>query len=145
MKRIDERTVEYSERELAAVDAYNARLDEGHSVPHAAYLARQDHVGLSRAFWLNVVDYNPAWALGQVIAYWRSRSALTRKQLAEATRLSYPYVSEIENGRKDATLATYTRIGEAIDRSLVQLFDDAECLALGDATFPQPRLWERSV
>ena len=60
-------------------------------------------------------------ALGRRIAARREELGMSRKELAEATDLSYPYVAQIETGHQ----VTLSRV---LGMSLDDLFDTAESL-----------------
>jgi DNA-binding XRE family transcriptional regulator len=65
-------------------------------------------------------------ALGRAIRVLRTERGLERKDLAEAAGLSYPYLSEIETGRKRASSKALFVIAEALG------VRPSELLALGD-------------
>lgn len=75
-------------------------------------------------------DLPPAAALGRAVALRRTALGMKRKDLAEAAELSYPYISEIENGAKEPSAKALRRIADALgltERDLVTLrdrFDD---------------------
>jgi hypothetical protein len=48
---IDDRTVELTEAEQAAYRSFHLLLDEGHDIPTAARKARDQHPGLTQAFY----------------------------------------------------------------------------------------------
>lgn len=84
------------------------------------------------------VDLPPAAALGRAVALRRTALGMKRKDLAEASELSYPYISEIENGAKEPSAKALRRIADALDlseRELVTLrdqFDDEPPVAAGE-------------
>jgi len=65
-------------------------------------------------------------ALGRAIRVLRTERGLARKELAEAAGLSYPYLSEIETGRKRPSSKALFVIAEALG------VRPSEVLALGD-------------
>src|SRR4051812_12570253 len=71
---------------------------------------------------------NPAYyeALGRAIRVLRTERGMERKDLAQAAGLSYPYVSEIETGKKRASSKALFLIAEALG------VRPADLLALGD-------------
>lgn len=46
---------------------------------------------------------------------WRDHRGLTMQELAKAAGVSRPYISQIESGRRTGTLATLTRLAQALD------------------------------
>jgi len=48
------------------------------------------------------------------IRVWREHRGLSAKALAEAAEISPPYLSEIENGKKEGSVSTYKKIAEAL-------------------------------
>src|SRR3954469_19316467 len=77
---------------------------------------------------------NPAYyeALGRAIRVLRTERGMERKDLAEAAGLSYPYVSEIETGKKRASSKALFVIAQALG------VRTPEVLALGDRYVAQP-------
>lgn len=61
-------------------------------------------------------DYNKI--IGQRIKNARLKAGLTQEKLAEAVDLSVQHLSKVENGRKGLTLATATRITNALGITL---------------------------
>lgn len=68
----------------------------------------------------------PFEALGRAVALRRTQLGLKRRDLAARAELSYPYISEIENGLKQPSGTALTRIAEALD------FDRSELLGLSE-------------
>ena len=68
----------------------------------------------------------PFEALGRAVALRRTQLGFKRRDLADRAALSYPYISEIENGFKQPSGTALTRIAEALD------FDPSELLALSE-------------
>jgi DNA-binding Xre family transcriptional regulator len=52
---------------------------------------------------------------GSPIKAWRKYRGLTLVQLAENCRLSQPYLSQLENGQKEATVGTLKKLAKALD------------------------------
>jgi DNA-binding XRE family transcriptional regulator len=48
------------------------------------------------------------------VKVWRNHRGLTARDLAEATGLSAPYISEIEGGRKEGSISAMKKIAEAL-------------------------------
>jgi len=48
------------------------------------------------------------------VRVWRTFRKMTARQLAEATGLSAPYISEIEGGKKEGSLSAYRKISDAL-------------------------------
>ena len=70
--------------------------------------------------------------LGRAIAAARSERGIKRAQLAVAAEVSYPYLSELENGTKHGSTRKIGQIAEALGLSSSQLLARAEALARGD-------------
>jgi len=62
-------------------------------------------------------------ALGRRIKALRRRAALTQEGLAERTGLNPKYISGIERGRENPTLATLIRMAKELGVQPVELFD----------------------
>lgn len=56
----------------------------------------------------------------------RSALGMKRKGLAAAAALSYPYIAEIENGKKVPSLASQKKIAAALEWSVADLHAAAE-------------------
>lgn len=70
--------------------------------------------------------------LGRAIAAARSERGIKRGQLAQAADVSYPYLSELENGTKHGSTRKIGQIAEALGMTSSQLLARAEALARGD-------------
>lgn len=79
--------------DLADLDRFD-REDDGFRVPHAVVRAGLDGVRPLRA--------------------WREHRGLTLQALAHAARLSTPYVSQIEGGKRKGTAATLRKLAAAL-------------------------------
>ncbi|MDW3217099.1 MAG: helix-turn-helix transcriptional regulator [Acidimicrobiales bacterium] len=64
--------------------------------------------------------------LGQAIAVQRVHLGMKRKDLADASDLSYPYISEIENGAKQPSAKAMRKIADALQMSVADLHARAE-------------------
>lgn len=64
------------------------------------------------------IDYN---LIGKRIMKYRSDSEVTQEKLAEITGLSAPYISQIENGHKKASLNTLVAISNALEITVNEL------------------------
>jgi transcriptional regulator with XRE-family HTH domain len=71
--------------------------------------------------------------LGAAIRQLRAARKLTRRELERATGLSYPYLSEIEAGKKSPSTRTLRTIADALGLEAHELLETAET---GD-----PRTW----
>lgn len=70
--------------------------------------------------------------LGRKIAARREELGISRKQLAEATNLSYPYIAQIETGYRLVSAKHQVNVARALGMSLDELFGtDEELLAGG--------------
>ncbi len=66
-------------------------------------------------------DDRPDVGLGKAIELRRIELGLKRRELAERARLSYPYISEIENGVKEPSAKALRQIAEALDMKVATL------------------------
>lgn len=64
--------------------------------------------------------------LGQAIAVQRVHLGMKRKDLADASDLSYPYISEIENGAKQPSAKALRKIADALQLSVAELHTRAD-------------------
>jgi len=69
--------------------------------------------------------------LGRAVAEMRKGQGLSRKQLAVRAGVSYPYLSEIENGRKRLSARALLLVARALDVKPFQLLESAEALTDG--------------
>lgn len=67
-------------------------------------------------------------ALGQAIKVARTEQGLERKELARASGISYPYLSEIEKGKKRASTEVLLPIAQALGLKQSELLERAERL-----------------
>ncbi len=65
-------------------------------------------------------------ALGKAIRVRRSLLDIKRRELSEMAELSYPYVSEIENGLKRPSMEALQRLAHALDMEVSELTAAAE-------------------
>ncbi|WP_442574864.1 helix-turn-helix domain-containing protein [Microbacterium sp. F51-2R] len=77
--------------------------------------------------------------LGRRIAARRDELGMSRKELAEATDLSYPYVAQIETGYRLPSAKHQVTLSRVLGMSLDDLFDTAEGLPVVRSTDPAPR------
>jgi transcriptional regulator with XRE-family HTH domain len=63
-------------------------------------------------------------AIGHVLRRLRLEQGKTLRQLAQASRVSLPYLSEIERGRKEASSEILATVCRVLDVSLGDLLDD---------------------
>lgn len=67
-----------------------------------------------------------AESLGRAVQVRRAELGLKRPELAKRSGLSYPYLSEIENGMKSPSTAALEKLAEALDLSMAELVGRAE-------------------
>jgi len=67
-------------------------------------------------------------ALGRAIKVMRAEQGLERKDLAEAAGVSYPYLAEIENGKKRPSSKALLAVAEALGVRPYRLLERAESL-----------------
>ena len=77
-------------------------------------------------------------ALGRAIKVTRTEQGLERKELARLAGLSYPYVSEIEKGKKRASTEAMRPIARALGLRQSELFERAELLLERGLSGSQP-------
>ena len=68
--------------------------------------------------------------LGRKIAARREELGMSRKQLAEATSLSYPYIAQIETGYRLPSTKHQVILSKVLGMSLDELFDTEDELPL---------------
>lgn len=76
-------------------------------------------------------------ALGRAVASRRSALGLKRKDLAERSRLSYPYISEIENGLKEPSAKALRQIAEGLDLTVAELASLSESVGATPGAVPR--------
>jgi DNA-binding XRE family transcriptional regulator len=75
--------------------------------------------------------------IGRAIASLRVKRGMKRTQLATAVGISYPYLSEIENGNKPGSIAKLQTIAASLGTTHAQLLLDAQAIAdMGDTRGP---------
>jgi transcriptional regulator with XRE-family HTH domain len=74
---------------------------------------------------------DPAYyeALGRAIKVARTELGMSRKDLAEASRISYPYIADIETGRGRPSSSALLMIAQALGMSPSELMARAEFFA----------------
>jgi len=77
-------------------------------------------------------------ALGRAIKVTRTEQGLERKELARLSGLSYPYLSEIEKGKKRASTDAMRPIARALGLRQSQLLERAELLLERGLSGSQP-------
>lgn len=60
--------------------------------------------------------------LGERITRLRDRASMTQEEVCEASGLSQSYYSQIETGKRNATVETVDQIAKALDTSLERIF-----------------------
>lgn len=68
-------------------------------------------------------------SLGRAVAALRIERGMKRKDLVAAAGVSYPYLTEIEDGRKSPSTTVLEKIATALDMSMSQVFERAESIA----------------
>jgi transcriptional regulator with XRE-family HTH domain len=77
-------------------------------------------------------------ALGRAIKVTRTEQGIERKELARLSGLSYPYLSEIEKGKKRASTEALIPIAQALGLRQSELLDRAERLLARGASRSEP-------
>src|SRR6202162_1981268 len=77
-------------------------------------------------------------ALGRAIKVTRTEQGLERKELARLSGLSYPYLSEIEKGKKRASTEAMRPIARALGLRQSQLVERGELLLARGLAGSQP-------
>jgi transcriptional regulator with XRE-family HTH domain len=80
----------------------------------------------------------PEEAVGRAIRVIRTEQGMSRKELARRSELSYPYVSEIETGKKSPSSRALRSIADAFGLPVHELLAAAETLALGTRSWTSP-------
>lgn len=70
-------------------------------------------------------------ALGRAIRVIRTERGMNRKELAEVSGVSYPYLSEIESGRKTPSSKVMQQVADALRVRPSDLMVEADRLAIG--------------
>lgn len=81
----------------------------------------------------------PFAALGRAVATRRTELGLKRRDLADRADLSYPYISEIENGFKQPSASALTRIADALEMERSELLGLVEAFEDVVTDSPSPR------
>jgi transcriptional regulator with XRE-family HTH domain len=74
--------------------------------------------------------------LGRAVAALRVERGLKRRELAESAHVSYPYLSEIENGAKAPSSQTMAKLARSLQVSPADLWTRAEEIARQDSGAP---------
>jgi two-component system, response regulator len=84
---------------------------------------------------------------GLVVKAWRSRRGFSQEELAERAGLHRTYVSDVERGSRNVSLASIDRLASALEISVAQLFANLDPAAetpagnrLADILFVEDRL-----
>jgi DNA-binding XRE family transcriptional regulator len=86
------------------------------TVPFRCYCTKDRQCELCDAFLANMPQPKKAGkqvdnhSLGYLITVRRTMLRMSRRDLAEASGLSYAYVSNMENGEKDASMASLKKV-----------------------------------
>lgn len=75
---------------------------------------------------------SPARALGRALQVLRSSYGYSRKELAERGGISYPYLSEIEAGKKEPSARALAALAKALGIRQHQLLELADRYAYGE-------------
>ena len=82
----------------------------------------------------------PAERLGRALMAARAERGLKRRDLADLAGLSYPYLSEIENGRKQPSAGKLQALAAALSLTPAELLGRAEQLPEDSRSTAPPRL-----
>ena len=82
--------------------------------------------------------------LGRAVASRRSALGLKRRDLADRANLSYPYISEIENGLKEPSAKAQRQIAEALELTVAELAALAEAVGATPGMAPPPPVATRA-
>jgi DNA-binding XRE family transcriptional regulator len=66
---------------------------------------------------------------GNPIKVWREHRGLTQRQLAESARISTPYLSQLESGKRTGTTEVLLAVAKALDVTLDDIVASSEELA----------------
>jgi transcriptional regulator with XRE-family HTH domain len=78
-----------------------------------------------RPSWFRSGHWDPP-AVGRAIAQRREELGLSRKEVAHLSELSYPYLSELENGTKQGSPTALSAVAEALGLAYHELLARAE-------------------
>lgn len=77
--------------------------------------------------------------LGRLVEQRRHELGLSRRDLAEGSEVSYPYVSQIETGDRDPSLRTMRKLAEVLELPIEQMASMITPEAWVSAAFAPPR------
>ncbi len=83
--------------------------------------------------------------LGRAIRVIRTELGLSRRDLEERTRLSYPYLSEIEAGKKTPSPVALQAITNALEVPEEELLDRARSIEVGRGAWSSSRHFHSSL
>jgi len=83
-------------------------------------------------------DDFPAERLGRALMAARAERGFKRRDLADLAGLSYPYLSEIENGRKQPSAGKLKALASALGLTPAELLSRAEHLTVENRPTVQP-------
>jgi transcriptional regulator with XRE-family HTH domain len=99
-----------------------------------------------RSAWEAIAEGPAMWeALGRAIKVERTARGWERKELAGRAGLSYPYLSEIETGKKRPSWSALGGIAEALGLRASQLLEQAETWPLRHGAHPGWLTGEQSM
>jgi hypothetical protein len=81
VKRINSRTVEYTEQEMVTVTRFDALLDEGKGIPEAALIALQEMPGHINAAFVRHLSENTVEKVGNRVRYAKGWSPTERAEI----------------------------------------------------------------
>lgn len=86
--------------------------------------------------------------LGRLVQQRRHELSLSRRDLADRSDVSYPYVSQIETGERDPSLKTLRRLAEVLEipvEQLASLVASEDWVSSPVASPPQPSSYDDPV
>ncbi|HLF69790.1 MAG TPA: helix-turn-helix transcriptional regulator [Actinomycetota bacterium] len=73
-------------------------------------------------------------SLGRAIQVVRTSKGMSRRELAEASEISYPYLSEIETGKKEGSSRILLKVAGVLGMKPSELLELAESLGVANST-----------
>ena len=66
------------------------------------------------------------WAIAKVTREAREKTGLSQEELADFSRLSHSYISNLERGRKGVSITTFLQLAKALETSGTELMRRTE-------------------
>jgi DNA-binding XRE family transcriptional regulator len=73
---------------------------------------------------LSGADVDAYLAAATPLAFWRRHRGLTQADLAQAARVSQPYLAQLENGQREGSISVYRQLARRLGVSVDELLPD---------------------